>query len=191
MPSKHTIFRDIVTMLSVTGHKIIVTKEQFAKLPETKWFVKMNGNRTLVVQSKSKIDGHTRFLSTLLFGYTRTCLQRVHENGNYLDYRTGNVYWISRHTSMVKVQPPGGPKRLTQAEACSWEPPRKLSIDRRIAKEKAEVAAVEKNPDRKLRNCLKCDKSFHSLGPHNRLCPVCQFSNSRQADEESYRVAKH
>ena len=38
----------------------------------------------------------------------------------------------------------------------------------------------------KPRKCLKCDKSFNSLGPANRICPACQRANARIAisDEE-------
>ena len=33
-------------------------------------------------------------------------------------------------------------------------------------------------PDVKLRICLKCSKRFRSLGPGNRICPVCKKINA-------------
>ncbi len=35
----------------------------------------------------------------------------------------------------------------------------------------------------KTRTCLKCDESFQSTGPFNRMCPACQYANSKKSED--------
>jgi hypothetical protein len=46
---------------------------------------------------------------------------------------------------------------------------------------------LSRNPSRQQRTCLRCDRTFLSFGPHNRLCQACRETlEASSTPEEAY-----
>lgn len=48
--------------------------------------------------------------------------------------------------------------------------------------------AISRRKKRKPRSCLKCKKKFASTGAHNRLCPSCSITNSRESAPSDFTL---